>query len=72
MLLLLLCHPQVRPLCSNTPVDKKRNFEVIVGKSTLSVGEGEEDEILWHKRFGFVQTYDDAKPKRRLHEVLHA
>ena len=24
------------------------------------------------KRFGFVQTYDDAKPKRRLHEVLHA
>ena len=38
----------------------------------LSVGEGEEDETLWHKRCGFVQTYDDAKPKRRLHEVLHA
>jgi hypothetical protein len=53
-------------------VDKRHNFEVIVGKSTLSVGEGEEDEILWHKRFGFVQTYADAKPKRRLHEVLHA
>jgi hypothetical protein len=53
-------------------VDKKRNFEVIVGKSTLSFGEGEEDETPWHKRFGFVQTYDDAKPKRRLHEVLHA
>jgi hypothetical protein len=53
-------------------MDKKRNFEVIVGKSTLSVGEGEEAEIFWHKRCGFVQTYDDAKPKRRLHEVLHA
>jgi hypothetical protein len=53
-------------------VDKKRNFEVIVGKSTLSVGEGEEAEIFWHKRCGFVQTYDDAKPKRRLYEVLHA
>src|SRR5256884_2903561 len=52
--------------------DKKRNFEVIVGKSTLSFGEGEEDEPLWHKRFGFVQTYDDAKPKRRLHEMLHS
>jgi hypothetical protein len=53
-------------------VDKKHNFEVIVGKSTLSFGKGEEDEPPWHKRFGFVQTYDDAKPKRRLHEVLHA
>src|SRR5256885_10232587 len=53
-------------------VDKKRHFEVIVGKSTLSFGKGEEDEPPWHKRFGFVQTYDDAKPKRRLYEVLHA
>jgi hypothetical protein len=53
-------------------VDKKHNFEVIVGKSTLSFGKGEEDEPPWHKRFGFVQTYDDAKPKQRLHEVLHA
>src|SRR6266568_6220588 len=53
-------------------VDKKRNFEVIVGKRTLSFGEGEEDKTPWHKRFGFVQTYDDAKPKRRLYEVLHA
>jgi len=53
-------------------VDKKRNFEVIVGKSTLSFGEGEEDKTPWHKRFGFVQTYDDAKPKRRLYEVVHA
>ena len=34
-------------------VDKKRNFEVIVGKSTLSFGEGEEDKTPWHKRFGF-------------------
>ena len=39
-------------------VDKKRNFEVIVGKSTLSFGKGEEDETPWHKRCGFVQTYD--------------
>jgi hypothetical protein len=53
-------------------VDKKHNFEVIVGKSTLSFGKGEEDETPWHKRFGFVQTYDDAKPKRRLYEVLHS
>src|SRR5215467_4080395 len=53
-------------------VDKKHNFEVIVGKSMLSFGKGEEDETPWHKRFGFVQTYDDAKPKRRLYEGLHA
>src|SRR2546425_53938 len=53
-------------------VDKQRNFEVIVGKSTLSFGEGEEDKTPWHNRFGFVQTYDDAKPKRRLHEVVHS
>src|SRR5215467_16344614 len=53
-------------------VDKKHNFEVIVGKSALSFGKGEEDEPPWYKRFGFVQTYDDAKPKRRLHEVLHS
>ena len=53
-------------------VDKKRNCEVMVGKRTLSFGEGEEDETPGHKRFGFVHTYDDAKPKRRLHEVLHA
>ena len=31
-----------------------------------------EDKTPWHKRFGFVQTYDDSKPKRRLQEVLHA
>ncbi len=51
---------------------KKHNFEVIVGKSTRAFGEDEDDKTPWHKRFGFVQTYDDAKPKRRLHEVLHA
>ena len=53
-------------------VDKKHKFEVIVGKSILSFQEDEEDRTPSLKRFGFVQTYDDAKPKRRLHEVLHA
>jgi len=53
-------------------LDKKHNFEVIVGKSILSFQEDEEDRTPSLKRFGFVQTYDDAKPKRRLHEVLHA
>ena len=53
--------------------DKKHKFEVIVGKSIRSFDEGEEeDRTPSLKRFGFVQTYDDAKPKRRLHEVLHA
>jgi hypothetical protein len=52
--------------------DKKHHFEVIVGKSTLSFKEDEEDRTPSLKRFGFVQTYDDAKPKRRLHEVLHS
>jgi hypothetical protein len=53
-------------------LDKKHHFEVIVGKSILSFQEDEEDRTPSLKRFGFVQTYDDAKPKRRLHEVLHA
>src|SRR6266446_1448708 len=53
-------------------LDKKHNFAVIVGKSILSFQEDEEDRTPSLKRFGFVQTYDDAKPKRRLHEVLHA
>ncbi len=52
-------------------LDKKHNFEVIVGKSMLSFGEGEEDRTPSLKRFGFVQTLD-TKPKRRLYEVLHA
>jgi len=50
---------------------KKHNFEVIVGKSTLSFGEGKDDQSPSSKRFGFVQTLD-TKPKRRLYEVLHA
>jgi hypothetical protein len=53
--------------------DKKHKFEVIVGKSILSFAEAEdEDKAPSLKRFGFVQTYDDAKPKRRLYEVLQS
>ena len=52
-------------------VDKKHNFEVIVGKSILSFEEGEEDRAPSLKRFGFVQTLD-TKSKRRLYEVLHS
>jgi len=52
-------------------LDKKHNFEVIVGKSMLSFGEGEEDRTPSLKRFGFVQTLD-TKPKRRLYEVLQS
>jgi hypothetical protein len=52
-------------------VDKKHNFEVIVGKSILSFGEGAEDRTPSLKRFGFVQTLD-TQPKRRLYEVLHS
>src|SRR5262245_58153077 len=52
-------------------LDKKHNFEVIVGKSTLSFGEDEADKVPSSKRFGFVQTLD-TKPKRRLYEVLHS
>jgi hypothetical protein len=52
-------------------LDKKHHFAVIVGKSIRSFQEDAEDRTPSLKRFGFVQTYDDAKPKRRLHEVLH-
>src|SRR5262245_54673113 len=51
-------------------VDKKHTFEVIVGKSILSLAEGEKNKTTLLKRFGFVQTLD-TKPKRRLYEVLH-
>jgi hypothetical protein len=51
--------------------DKKHNFEVIVGKSTLSFREDETDKAPSSKRFGFVQTLE-MKPKRRLYEVLHS
>jgi hypothetical protein len=52
-------------------LDKKHNFEVMVGKSILSFGEGAEDRRPSLKRFGFVQTLD-TQPKRRLYEVLHS
>jgi hypothetical protein len=50
---------------------KKHNFEVIVGKSTLAFTREEDEDIPSSKRFGFVQTLD-AKPKRRLFEVLQS
>src|SRR5205823_7246735 len=52
-------------------VDKKHNFEVIVGKSTLSVSADEEAQSPSTKRLGFVQTLD-TQSKRRLYEVLHS
>jgi len=52
-------------------VDKKHNFEVIVGKSMLSFAEGEEERVPSLKRFGFVQTLD-TQSKRRLYEVLQS
>jgi hypothetical protein len=49
---------------------KKKNFEVIVGKSTLAFKRDDEDEATpSSKRFGFVLT-EDIKSKRRLYEVL--
>jgi hypothetical protein len=51
--------------------EKQRNFEVIVGKSTLAFKREDEDENPSSKCFGFVQTYDQ-KPKRRLFEVLRS
>ena len=49
---------------------KKKNFEVIVGKSTLAFKRDDEDEATpSSKRFGFVQT-EDTKSKRRLFEIL--
>jgi hypothetical protein len=48
---------------------KKRNFEVIVGKSTLAFKRDEEEEHPSSKCFGFVQTVD-TQSKRRLYEVL--
>jgi hypothetical protein len=49
--------------------EKKRQFEVIVGKSVLAFRRDEEEDIPSSKCFGFVQTLD-TKPKRRLFEVL--
>jgi len=48
---------------------KRRNFEVIVGMSTLAFKRGEDEDNPSSKRFGFVQTVD-TKSKRRLYEVL--
>ena len=47
---------------------KQRNFEVIVGNSTLALRD-EEADVPSSKCFGFVQTFD-TKRKRRLFEVL--
>ncbi len=44
-------------------------FEVIAGKSVLEFKRGDPEEAQSSKCFGFVQTYD-AKPKRRLFELL--
>ncbi len=52
-------------------LDKKHNFEVIVGKSTHTFGEDADDKEPSNKRFGFVQTLE-TKPKRRLYEVLQS
>jgi hypothetical protein len=53
-------------------VDKKRKFEIIVGKSIRSFDEREEEaKAPSLKRFGFVQTLD-TKSKRRLYEVLRS
>jgi hypothetical protein len=49
--------------------EKKRQFEVIVGKSILAFRRDEEEDIPSSKCFGFVHTLD-TKPKRRLFEVL--
>jgi hypothetical protein len=52
-------------------MDKKHNFEVIVGKSILSFEESEKNKTTLLKRLGCVQT-QDTKPKRRLYEVVHS
>ena len=49
--------------------EKKRQFEVIVGKSILAFKREDTEDSPSSKCFGFVQTFD-TKPKRRLFEVL--
>jgi hypothetical protein len=39
-------------------LDKKHNFEVIVGKSTLSFGAADDTKSPSHRRLGFVQTLE--------------
>jgi hypothetical protein len=48
--------------------EKKRPFEVIVGKSILAFKRDDAEDIASSKCFGFVQTFD-PKPKRCLYEV---
>ena len=51
--------------------EKKRQFEVIVGKSILAFAREDEEDVPSSKCFGFVQTVD-PKPKRRLFELLQS
>ena len=51
--------------------EKKRQFEVIVGKSILAFTREDEEDVPSSKGFGFVQTVD-LKPKRRLFELLQS
>src|SRR5882724_2006924 len=48
--------------------EKKRPFEVIVGKSILAFTREDEEDVPSSRCFGFVQTVD-PKPKRRLFEL---
>ena len=48
--------------------EKKRQFEVIVGKSILAFTREDEEDVPSSRCFGFVQTVD-PKPKRRLFEL---
>jgi hypothetical protein len=49
--------------------EKKRQFEVIVGRSLLAFQREDTKDLPSSKCFGFVQTFD-TKSKRRLFEVL--
>jgi hypothetical protein len=51
--------------------EKKRQFEVIVGKSILAFKREDKEDVPSSKCFGFVQTVD-PKPKRRLFELLQS
>ena len=48
--------------------EKKRQFEVIVGKSILAFTREDEEDMPSSQGWGFVQTVD-PKPKRRLFEL---
>jgi hypothetical protein len=51
--------------------EKQQHFEVMVGKSVLAFRRNDEEDVPSSKCFGLVQTLD-AKPKRRLFEVLQS